>query len=32
MDLDWCSDESLSNTENFNENVIINKEKKNIQS
>jgi hypothetical protein len=28
MELDWCSDESLSNFENFNENSIISKEKK----
>ncbi len=30
MDLDWCTDENLSNTTNFNENLIINKEKKKI--
>lgn len=28
MELDWCSDESLFNLENFNENSIISKEKK----
>jgi hypothetical protein len=28
MDLDWCSDENLSDTKNFNENLIINKDKK----
>ena len=30
MDLNWCTDESLSNTKNFNENLVINKEKKPI--
>ena len=28
MDLDWCSEENLSDTKNFNENLIINKDKK----
>jgi len=28
MELDWCSDENLSNFENFNENSIISKDKK----
>ena len=28
MDLDWCNDELLSNTVNFNEKIVINKEKK----
>ena len=32
MDLDWCTEESLSNTKNFNENLVINKEKKHIVS
>jgi hypothetical protein len=30
MDLDWCSDENLSDSKNFNENLIINKDKKKI--
>lgn len=29
MDLDWCTNDSLSNTKNFNENLIITKENKN---
>lgn len=29
MDLDWCFDDNFSNTKNFNENLIIDKEKKN---
>jgi hypothetical protein len=32
MDLDWCTEESLSNTKNFNENLVINKEKKQISN
>jgi hypothetical protein len=32
MDLDWCTDESLSNAKNFNENLVINKEKKQISN
>ena len=28
MELDWCSDENLSSFEKFNENSIIDKEKK----
>ena len=30
MDLDWCSDESLSDAKNFNENLVIKKEKREI--
>ena len=30
MELDWCSDDTLSNTANFNENIVIDKDKKNV--
>lgn len=32
MELDWCTDEKLNETENFNEKIVINKEKKIIET